>query len=103
MVYRAPYSDYFHTDTKVFPAVEFLVEVLQHLPDSRQPTHSHLRAVLLSGSRHVVPSALTWSASLPRAGSATIHPSHPSASVRPRSRSPSCPCRPSRAAPPGPA
>jgi hypothetical protein len=35
VVYRAPYSDYFRTDTKIFPAVEFLVEVLQHLPDSR--------------------------------------------------------------------
>ena len=35
MVYRAPYSDYFHTDTKAFPAIEFLVEVLQHLPDPR--------------------------------------------------------------------
>ena len=35
VVYRAPYSDYFHTDTKVFPAIEFLVEVLQHLPDPR--------------------------------------------------------------------
>jgi hypothetical protein len=35
VVYRAPYSDYFRTDTKVFPAVGFLVEVLQHLPDSR--------------------------------------------------------------------
>ncbi len=35
VAYRAPYSDYFHTDTKLFPAVEFLVELLQHLPDSR--------------------------------------------------------------------
>jgi len=35
VVYRAAYSDYFHTDTKVFPAIEFLVELLQHLPDSR--------------------------------------------------------------------
>ena len=35
VVYRAPYSDFFKTDTKVFPAVGFLVEVLQHLPDSR--------------------------------------------------------------------
>ena len=24
VVYRAAYSDYFHTDTKLFPAVEFL-------------------------------------------------------------------------------
>jgi hypothetical protein len=36
VVYRAAYSDYFHTDTKLFPAVEFLVELLQHLPDSRR-------------------------------------------------------------------
>ena len=35
VVYRAPYSDFFKTDTKVFPAVGFLVEVLQHLPDTR--------------------------------------------------------------------
>ena len=35
VVYRAPYSDYFETDTKVFPAVGFLVEALQHLPNSR--------------------------------------------------------------------
>ena len=35
VVYRAPYNDYFKTDTKLFPAVEFLVEVLQHLPHSR--------------------------------------------------------------------
>ena len=35
VVYRAAYSNYFHTDTKVFPAIEFLVELLQHLPDSR--------------------------------------------------------------------
>jgi hypothetical protein len=35
VVYRAAYSDYFHTDTKAFPAIEFLVELLQQLPDSR--------------------------------------------------------------------
>ena len=88
------------------------------------PTHSHLRAVLLSGSRHASPgrsqaaavakerrepalarreggpASPTWSVWLPRAGSATIHPGHPSASVHPRSRSPSCPYPPNRAAPP---
>jgi len=36
VVYRAPSSDYFRTDTKVFPAVAFLVQLLQHLPDSRR-------------------------------------------------------------------
>jgi hypothetical protein len=36
VVYRAAYSDYFPTDRKTFPAVEFLVELLQHLPDSRR-------------------------------------------------------------------
>ena len=35
VVYRAPYSDCFKTDTKVFPAVGCLLEVLQHLPDAR--------------------------------------------------------------------
>jgi hypothetical protein len=36
VIYRAPYSDYSKTDTRVFPAVEFLVEVLQHLPHPRR-------------------------------------------------------------------
>ena len=35
VVYRAPFNDSLRTDTKVFLAVEFLVELLQHLPDSR--------------------------------------------------------------------
>ena len=35
VVYRTPYSDFSKTDTKAFPAVGFLLEVLQHLPDSR--------------------------------------------------------------------
>jgi len=35
VIYRAPYCDFFKTDTKAFPAVGFLAEVLQHLPDSR--------------------------------------------------------------------
>jgi hypothetical protein len=35
VIYRSPYSDFFKTDTKVFPALRFLAEVLQHLPDSR--------------------------------------------------------------------
>jgi hypothetical protein len=34
-VHRVPSCDFFKTDTKVFPAVEFPAEVLQHLPDSR--------------------------------------------------------------------
>ena len=29
VLYRAPYSDFFKTDSKVFPAVGFLAEVLQ--------------------------------------------------------------------------
>ena len=35
VVYRAPYSDYFRTDSKIFPPTAFLAEVLQHLPDAR--------------------------------------------------------------------
>ena len=48
VVYRAAYSDYFHIDTKVFPAVEFPLELLQHLPDSRSRL---LRAYGLYSSR----------------------------------------------------
>jgi hypothetical protein len=35
VVYRAPYSDYFRTDSKIFAPTAFLAEFLQHLPDSR--------------------------------------------------------------------
>lgn len=35
VVYRAPYSDYFRTDSKIFPPTAFLAEILQHLPDAR--------------------------------------------------------------------
>ena len=35
VVYRAPYSDYFRTDSKIFPPTAFLAELLQHLPDAR--------------------------------------------------------------------
>ena len=91
VVYRAPYSDYFHTDTKAFPYPT-------RGADSFAPMACTPRAAAARG-----PAALTSSASLPRAGSATIHSSHPSASVCPTSRSPSCRCRPSTAAPHGPA
>ena len=32
VLYRSEYNPYFHTDSRTFPATEFLVEVLQHLP-----------------------------------------------------------------------
>ena len=36
--YRSEYNPYFKTNVKLFPALEFLVQLLQHLPDPR----SHL-------------------------------------------------------------
>jgi hypothetical protein len=33
VLYRSEYNPYFRTDSRLFPAPEFLVEVLQHLPD----------------------------------------------------------------------
>jgi hypothetical protein len=33
LLYRSEYNPSFHTDSKLFPATEFLAEVLQHLPD----------------------------------------------------------------------
>jgi hypothetical protein len=115
VVYRAPYSDYFKTDTKVFPPRRVSCRGPPAPTRFAAPTCTHLRPVFLSGSRHPSPgsSAIalregspaspTWSASLLRAGSATIPPNPPSASARPTSRSPSSPCPPSTAAPRGPA
>ena len=34
VLYRSESNPYFHTDSRLFPATEFLVEVLQHLPDA---------------------------------------------------------------------
>jgi hypothetical protein len=60
VVYLAPYSDYFKTDTKLFPAVEFLAEVQKHLPDSRcrlvrgYGLHSSRSRGTWSGQPHLV-------------------------------------------------
>jgi hypothetical protein len=46
VLYRSEYNPYFKTNVKLFPALEFLVQLLQHLPDAR----AHLvplRVVLL--------------------------------------------------------
>jgi hypothetical protein len=34
VLYQSEYSSCFRTNAKLFPATEFLVEVLQHLPDA---------------------------------------------------------------------
>lgn len=33
-LFRSEYTPYFRTDTRLFPATEFLVKVLHHLPDT---------------------------------------------------------------------
>jgi hypothetical protein len=35
VLYRSEYNPYFKTNVKLFPALEFLVQLLQHLPDPR--------------------------------------------------------------------
>jgi hypothetical protein len=35
VLYRSEYNPFFRTNQRLFPAVEFLVQLLQHLPDSR--------------------------------------------------------------------
>ena len=35
VLYRSEYNPYFKTNEKLFPALEFLVQLLQHLPDAR--------------------------------------------------------------------
>ena len=34
VLYRSEYNPYFRTNSRLFPAMEFLVEILQHLPDA---------------------------------------------------------------------
>ena len=34
VLYQSEYNPYFRTNSRLFPATEFLVEVLQHLPDA---------------------------------------------------------------------
>ena len=34
VLYRSEYNPYFKTNQKLFPAIEFLVDLLQHLPDA---------------------------------------------------------------------
>ena len=35
VLYRSEYNPYFKTNARLFPAMEFLVQLLQHLPDAR--------------------------------------------------------------------
>jgi hypothetical protein len=35
VLYRSEYNPYFKTNARLFPALEFLVQLLQHLPDAR--------------------------------------------------------------------
>jgi len=35
VLYRSEYNPFFKTNARLFPAVEFLVQLLQHLPDTR--------------------------------------------------------------------
>jgi hypothetical protein len=35
VLYRSKYNPYFRTNARLFPAIEFLVQLLQHLPDVR--------------------------------------------------------------------
>ena len=54
VLYRSEYNQYFKTDARLFPALEFLVQLLQHLPDAR--THLVRRYGLYSSR-----SRGTWS------------------------------------------
>ena len=54
VLYRSEYNPYFKTDCRLFPALEFLVQLLQHLPDPR--THLVRRYGLYSSR-----SRGTWS------------------------------------------
>ena len=53
VLYRSEYNPYFKTDCRLFPALEFLVQLLQHLPDPR--THLVRRYGLYSSRSRGTP------------------------------------------------
>jgi hypothetical protein len=99
-LYRSEYNPYFRTNSKLFPATEFLVEVLQHLPDAGARL---IRRYGLYSSR----SRGTWSRKphllrlVPTAGRRTTSPGLLCTSAQPPRTPRICPCPPRSPAPPG--
>ena len=75
VLYRSEYNPYFKTDARLFPALEFLVQLLQHLPDAR--THLVRRYGLYSSRSRGTWTGKPWLVRLAPGGWLQQHPQQP--------------------------
>jgi hypothetical protein len=75
VLYRSEYNPYFKTDARLFPAMEFLVQLLQHLPDAR--THLVRRYGLYSSRAGRGRASPGWCPWPPRGGCSSTRSSLP--------------------------
>ena len=75
VLYRSEYNAYFKTNARLFPAVEFLVQLLQHLPDAR--AHLVRRYGLYSSRSRGTWSRKPWLVRLAPEGWLDQHPQQP--------------------------
>jgi hypothetical protein len=75
VLYRSEYNPYFKTNARLFPAIEFLVQLLQHLPDAR--AHLVRRYGLYSSRSRGTWTRKPWLVRLAPEGWLQQHPQHP--------------------------
>jgi len=80
VLYRSEYNQYFKTDARLFPALEFLVQLLQHLPDAR--THLVRRYGLYSSRSRGTWIGKHWLVRLAPEGWLQQHPQQPPPPIR---------------------
>jgi hypothetical protein len=81
VLYRSEYNPYFKTNARLFPALEFLVQLLQHLPDPR--THLLRRYGLYSSRSRGTWSRKPWLVRLAPGGWLQQHAHAPGANAPP--------------------
>ena len=86
VLYRSEYNPYFKTNARLFPAIEFLVQLLQHLPDAR--AHLVRRYGLYSSRSRGTWSRKPWLVRLAPAGWLQQHPHAPDANAPPAGDAP---------------
>jgi hypothetical protein len=80
VLYRCEYNPYFKTNVRLFPALEFLVQLLQHLPEPR--THLVRRYGLYSSRSRGTWSRKPWLVRLAPQGWAQQHAQQPPPPLR---------------------
>jgi hypothetical protein len=100
VLYRSEYNPYFKTNQKLFPVIEFVVDLLQHLPDAGAPLIPDLYSSRSRGTWSRKPHLLRlapegWKEQ-------QVLAVRTPTSARPTSRSRTCPSPKRRPAPPGP-